>query len=64
MAYCTAGDPARAVDAIRQALKLAVVPGEVAFLYCLLGQMFAIAGETDTAIAAYYVASPVAAQTA
>ena len=64
MAYSMAGDTARAVDAIRQALKLAVVPDEVAFLYCLLGQMFAMAGETDTAIDAYYVASTVAAQTA
>lgn len=54
---------ARAVESIRQALMLAVVPDEVAFLYCLLGQMFAMAGEIETAIDCYYVASTVGVQT-
>lgn len=63
MAYSMAGDTARAVESIRQALMLAVVPDEVAFLYCLLGQMFAMAGEIETAIDCYYVASTVGVQT-
>ncbi len=63
MAYSMAGDTARAVESIRQALMFAVVPDEVAFLYCLLGQMFAMAGEIETAIDCYYVASTVGVQT-
>lgn len=61
MAYLTGDEPQfnRAIDAITLALSIAVVPEEVAFLYCTFGTVLTATGDKNAALSCYLMASTV-----